>query len=808
MKHLILLVLGAFYSMMAHAQIYDKEIDGVCYKIIGDEAMVTVHDEDEERNTHYYSGTITIPESITYKNKRYPVTKIGPKSFMLCHEVNEIFIPNSVTTIADKAFCMNAGITNIHIGSNVKEIGLDAFSQIGLSNLDLDPANKYFVLEGGVFYSADHKRAITLVSPRGTSVQPDLHLHDDVETIDNGFATGRRLNTIHFGNKIKSIGDEAFRYAFSESLNQPDLILPDGIEHIGWGAFADCIRIDNLHLPDSLTRLEPFSFSYVSPEFIHMPKNLKVICDNALDCNAGGVFRNIVLPEGLDSLGEFAITCISADSLIIPSTVRYLSQNCLSNYSRYIEIKAPLDSITSCAMPSQCVRELILPKTLKKICNGAFYPCYDLKKIVWPDALEEIGDLALAGNKINPMVVPSTIKKLGDEAFSDNVWQAHTYYFTSATPPTCQGSNVFYYNDLNASTLYVPQGCKDTYASQLPFSWFGKIEEYTEIVIPATPTRYDFESNGLYYNILSEKDKTCEVSYDLNFITDKNTYKYKDVIVPETIDYDGKTYTVTGIEGNSFFETPLEHITLPKTIINLDGAFSNCYNLESIELPENVTSIGGTFHSCSKLKTLHIPEKVENIASAFHDCTSLESVNIPANVNLVDGAFFNCKSLKTIVFPDHIKKIGRETCFGCSSLTSVKLPADLEEIGEIGFASCESLKSIVLPAHLHLIHIGAFECCPLLKNIISLNPEPPYGIGYNWFTSDDNNITVHVPTGSKSAYQNLDIWKYYNIIEDATTSIHHPSITTSKEKRYDILGRPVNESHKGLVIKDGKLYAN
>lgn len=786
---------------------YDTEIDGICYKIVGDEAVVTVYSENEEWNSDHYAGVIVIPEEITYKMKKYPVTAIGPKTFKLCHQVTEVYLPDALTTISDEAFEYdNVSLQKVHIGPNVNVIGKDAFNSTNLIELDLDPANRWFVFDNKVLYSADHKRAITCVpEPYSwmTGKNDNLVLHDDVEVIDNGFACGRRLNSVRFGNAIKSIGNEAFRYAFSETEDQHDLILPDGIEHIGKYAFAMCIRVNNLHLPDSLTRLEEGSFSYVSPEFIHMPKNLKVICDRALYCSSGSAYTNLVLPEGLDSIGQYGITSINCDSLIIPSTVRYLSNYCLDNFSRYIEIKAPLDCIATAAIPSQGVKELILPKSLKRIEKAAFYPCYGLERIVWPDALEYIGAYAFAGVRAIPLVVPSTVKTLGGGAFADNVWRPRTYYFTSPTPPECLQEDVFegiYYEE---SKLFVPRGSKSAYEDKAPWSWFGVIEEFDEIVLPPEPTRYDFAVDGIYYNVVSVDEHTCEVSFDLNYITEKNMYNYKSVTIPETVTYDSKVYTVTGIEGGAFSETPLEHIDLPKTLTYIDGAFSYCENLSNIEIPESVTSIGGAFAGCDKIKSIHLPDGMENIASAFMDCRNLESVNIPSSVTLVDGAFNGCSSLKSVEFPDDITEIGQFTCFGCKSLASVKLPSQLQLIGENAFAGCESLKSIVLPSKLYIIKTAAFSGCDMLKDVISLNPEPPYPVGYSQFSVYDG--TLHVPAGSKSAYESINMWRYFNIIEDAETSIALPTVLPFAGKSYDILGRPVSDNYKGLIIKDRKL---
>ncbi|MCQ2259489.1 MAG: leucine-rich repeat domain-containing protein [Bacteroidaceae bacterium] len=115
--------------------------------------------------------------------------------------------------------------------------------------------------------------------------------------------------------------------------------------------------------------------------------------------------------------------------------------------------------------------------------------------------------------------------------------------------------------------------------------------------------------------------------------------------------------------------------------------------------------------------------------------------------------------------------------------------------------SCKSLKSIVLPEHLYIIKSAAFEECNALTDIVSLNPEPPYPVGNNHFPNW--NATVHVPAGSKAAYQAIDMWQYFNIVEDVT-SIRQPSFVPSEGKVYDLHGRLVNDNYQGIVIKNGK----
>ena len=51
-----------------------------------------------------YSGSVTIPETVTYNGTTYSVTSIGDRAFNYCGPLTSITIPNSVTSIGDRAF--------------------------------------------------------------------------------------------------------------------------------------------------------------------------------------------------------------------------------------------------------------------------------------------------------------------------------------------------------------------------------------------------------------------------------------------------------------------------------------------------------------------------------------------------------------------------------------------------------------------------------------------------------------------------------------------------------------------------------
>ena len=113
------LILSVLFSISASA--YDVEVDGIYYNFYGTTVTVT--------SGKKYSGNIVIPESITYKGSKYPVTSIGGSAFSGCSGLTSVTIPNSVTSIGDYAFYECSGLTSVTIPNSVTSIGEYAFSR-------------------------------------------------------------------------------------------------------------------------------------------------------------------------------------------------------------------------------------------------------------------------------------------------------------------------------------------------------------------------------------------------------------------------------------------------------------------------------------------------------------------------------------------------------------------------------------------------------------------------------------------------------------------------------------------------------
>ena len=95
---------------------------------------------------------------------------------------------------------------------------------------------------------------------------------------------------------------------------------------------------------------------------------------------------------------------------------------------------------------------------------------------------------------------------------------------------------------------------------------------------------HDFEVNGIYYNITSAPYLTVEVTFKGDYIDIYDREYTGNVRIPESVLYNGTSFSVTSI-GNNVFEScdGLTSITIPKSVVNIgDYALNSCDNLNTI----------------------------------------------------------------------------------------------------------------------------------------------------------------------------------------------------------------------------------
>ena len=244
---------------------------------------------------------------------------------------------------------------------------------------------------------------------------------------------------------------------------------------------------------------------------------------------------------------------------------------------------------------------------------------------------------------------------------------------------------------------------------------------------------YDAEIDGIYYNF-SESGATV--------VSDAYGSYEGNIIIPETVSYDGKTYDVTAIEKSAFYScSGLTTVVVGNGVTSIgDRAFNGCSALTAVTIGSCVTSVGRrVFEGCANLTSLTfhckeigswfqdmesikdvvIGEKVTSIGErAFSGCSGLTAVDIPNNVTSIGGAAFaGCSNLSTVNIPDKVTTIGSGTFSGCSSLDAIEIPNTITSIGSSAFQGCSALTVIDIPNSVTSIGSSAFYGCSSLNTI-------------------------------------------------------------------------------------------
>lgn len=327
------------------------------------------------------------------------------------------------------------------------------------------------------------------------------------------------------------------------------------------------------------------------------------------------------------------------------------------------------------------------------------------------------------------------------------------------------------------------------------------------IVVLLTDSRafaYDFEAQNsdgvtIYYNIISEDDKTVEITYMNN-----DFYSYwGEIEIPTSVVNEDETYKVVSIGENAFsYCSSLTSVTIPNSVTSIgEGAFFVCSSLTSISISNTVTSIGDlAFASCNGLISVTIPSSVTSIGDGvFYGCVSLTSIIVECgntkydsrdNCNAIietttnsliqgcqntvipntvtgigDWAFGGCNELTTIAIPNSVTSIGEGAFEWCNSLTTITIPNLVTNIDNYTFNGCRSLTTITIPNSITSIGDGAFDWCNSLNKIYCKATIPPTYNG--WF--EDNVLqyaTLYIPKECKNAYESVEPWKYFWNIQE------------------------------------------
>ena len=456
------------------------------------------------------TGTLTISGSGAMNDYEY-----GDYPWMdYRNSIQTIVIGDQITQIGWNAFPWTACST-IKFGKNVRSIGERAFNGCRNLNGDLTLPDSVQTIGAGAFQGCE-------------KLSGDLTIPDSVQTIgDSAFEFCTGLNgTLTLGKNLRTIGKAAFSgCAFTGSLT-----IPEGVTEIANGTFSSSrsngMFTGTLTLPSTLKTIgaEAFAYTDFSGELL-IPDGVTSIGANAFkECDGFGGLLS--LPDNVKTVGESAFyLCKGFTGLKLSASLTKIEERSFAHmYGLKTEVVIPegVTEIGEGAFSCSYMPSVRFPSTLKKIGKQAFYLTFGLTNystITFPNGLEVIEDEAFDSCYFkNAVVLPASIKSIGKKVFDGYQYSGKRndipigVYFLGAAPQLVGTGNANCSFPSDWTLFYLPGTS----------GWTGDTYEGYKIVPWDGETRWD----NLYTREFGYRDNNrneIETSWSVNTDTGKIT---------------------------------------------------------------------------------------------------------------------------------------------------------------------------------------------------------------------------------------------------------------------------------------------
>ena len=523
---------------------HDFEVGGMYYDITSKAnktVAVTYRGSKYNSYTNEYSGTVTIPESVTYSGSTYSVTSIGNSAFEYCSSLTSVEIPNSVTSIGEAAFGYCSGLTSVVIPNSVTSIGTYAFTNC--SNLT----------------SVEIPNSVTSIGAFafvGCSSLTSLEIPNSVTSIEDGAFSGcSGLTSVEIPNSVTSIGFRAFYYC--SGLTSVEI--PNSVTSIGEWAFGYCTSLTSVEIPNSVTSIGDFAFCYCSSlTSVEIPNSVTSIgvvafaeCSSLTTATVGCSWKtnplydfgeNVTVNATLHSY-ENGVCKVCGDNSL-KFAVDGIYYNITSETDKTVEVTYQGND------SNEYSGAVVLPESVTyngniyrvtRIGDGAFKFCEGLVSVEIPNGIISIGEQAFWGcDGLTSVVIPNSVT---------NVW-----------------SSVFYACD-NLTSVVIGDNVTSIEANA-----FYRCTSLTSVVIGKSVK--SIANDAFYY---CSSLTSLEIPNSVTSIGNRTFYRC----------------------------SSLTSVVIPNSMTNIGtAAFALCSGLTSVEIPNSVTRIEeGAFLNCSALTT-------------------------------------------------------------------------------------------------------------------------------------------------------------------------------------------------------------
>ncbi len=720
---------------------------------------VAVSAQDEYYNT--YSGEVTIPSTVTYNNKTYTVTEVGPNAFLNCFSLTKVTLPPTVNKICDYGFDNCASLKSVAIPSNstLTEIGKNAFYGTGLLSVYTILPQSLTTIGDYAFSSCQHLREITIP--------------DNVTSIGTAAFANSGLWTVYIGKRCASIGDYAFGECteldkvYCYATTPPNITVTTFRNTNGWTTadlyllFSPFEAYQSSNYWTLFTSIIRMGYDFKEDDIYYQYTGGNTVGVGKL--NSDPYRGTVTIPSQVTHDGTtYSVTSITYRAffecnylweITIPPSVTYIGEmafwECtglrrvnISSIASWLRIT--FDGSTACNplryandlyVSNAKLTDLTIPSEISTIKDFAFNGCTSLTSVTIHDNVTSVGKYAFYGcSNITTLNIGSGMTSMQKKTFADCT-NLTAINCRATTPPTIDEST-FDQSHYSNTTLTVPFRSLSAY--QTADYWKNFSISY----------RNDFVVNGIYFVIDQYGDA---------LVSNDGTGQYGcysgTVEIPEQVYYygDEQWHTVTGIAERAFYRCPyLQHLILPNSIgIIHDEAFMDALmdasnsTITCMALTPPMISPSALDPYYAPEMTLYVPygtRSAYQAINAWNQFGNIVELNYSfkkngiyykitgdgkVSVTYKDGNYNTYSGRvsipRTVAYGGvnyTVTAIDNVAFFNCPNLTDVVIPETVTAIGNTTFKGCTSLTSITIPNSVTRMGLYAFENCTALNNVV------------------------------------------------------------------------------------------
>lgn len=490
-----LLLLASAIATSLSAAAYDFESAGIYYNITGNNTVEVTY-SDRDNNT--YSGSISVPETVTNNGTEYSVTTIGESAFK-GSAVTSVSMPEGITSIDYNAFSECQNLESVTLPESLTTLGYSAFKACKLLKTIKIPSG-VTAIPDQCFDGCSSLESVTI--PEGVTAIGDyafgscnlnaLTLPESLDKIGGYAFTGNKsLKSVNIPAKVKTIETQAFN-----SCGLTELVIPEGVQTIGYNTFGSN-SLKNLTLPSTVTSIGGSAFGNNN--------NLQSIICNAvtpptLDGNAfsSGITPSIKVPMasiaayrkayGWKDLSNYYGGEVVADGItyridengaMVAAVEPSLTEANVPSTVEFEGNQYPVIKINDNVFADNTnLTAVTLPEGLVEIGEYAFFGCQNLESVALPESMTTLGYMAFyACCNLESIIIPSSVNSIGISAFSECKALKDVYCQAVNVPET--HSSAFNNSPIEKMTLYVPGESMNAYKTTAPWSGFGKFQTLT-----------------------------------------------------------------------------------------------------------------------------------------------------------------------------------------------------------------------------------------------------------------------------------------------------------------------------------------